>query len=127
VSSTVKRRRPGPRRTPQQHAAVSVNFTALPAKLSRIWRRRPSSARIEPTRRRGPGDLQALSRGPAATAARDAAQQASTSIGAGCSSTAGAQLGEVQHVVDQGQQVLAAVAQRRDIGLLLGREPRAVQ
>ena len=39
----------------------------------------------------------------------------------------GAQLGEVEHVVDQGEQVLAAVVQGRDIGPLLGGELGALQ
>jgi hypothetical protein len=78
--------------------------------------------------RGGPGDLDGLLVGPGAQQFGDLAQQVLDVDRRGVQLDGrGAQAGEVQHVVDQRQQVVAALAQGADIGPLLGGQPRAFQ
>ncbi len=78
--------------------------------------------------RGGPGDLDALLVGAGLEQLGDLAQQVLHAPRGGVQLDRRlAQLGEVQHVVDQGQQVVAAFAQRPDIGPLLGGQARALQ
>jgi hypothetical protein len=88
VSSTLKRSRPSACSTTlASRPPDSVNLTALPAKLSRIWRIRPSSARIRPS---PAGVLQPTSSpfSPArgASSSQTERTMSSTSTAAGCSS-----------------------------------------
>jgi lysophospholipase L1-like esterase len=107
-----------------------VNFTALPTRLVRIWRSRPGSPR---TRRGSPGGQAHQQLDPAAGQARPeqldhVVDQARQVEGDPLEhEPAGVEPGEVEHVVEHGQQRLGRTVRGADALRLLGIEPAAEQ
>ena len=106
--------RPPARSMAMRTPPVSVNFTALPARLNRIWRRRPSSARTSGAS----GATDQTSDRPLSWA-RGLSSSATPRTSASRLDRLGVQLqlarvepGVVQQVVDQAQQVLGRVPRR---------------
>ena len=115
VSVTVKARAhgavgssPAPRRA-DDDSPSSVNLTALPIRLIRIWRSRVGVAdeRAGSRRRCRQASAQALHRRAAADSFAAPSISVRRANGAASSSSAGLDLGEVEDVVDDAQQRLA--------------------
>ena len=90
----------------------SVNLTALPSRLSKTWRSRVSSAWMLVGQVGGGSNVKAelLGLGAGADDVRDAVQESWAGAGGGSEvELAGLDLGEVEDVVDQREQVLAAL------------------
>ena len=108
----------------------SVNFSALPSRLNRICRTRvgsPISVSSEPGSHRA-GEHQSLGARLRLERAHHAVDQAGEREHRGLElEPPGLDLGEVEHVVDDAQERLRAVAHGRDGAALRGVEPLAVE